>query len=443
MLNQTDHATDSAMLNRMDIKRILSVIEIWVAGFYFAYFLGFNFPQPVTTALNLTSYPVLAILVVSCWKRVLHAASRDWAILLLHFIAFISILWSAAPEVTTIESKTFVRAALFGFYLAVRFGLKGQMRLLSYIFGAGILFSVFASLGFPSYGVTQTGEAAGSWKGIYIFKNLFASTSSLAAILFLLLALEYRKQRWLNIGLLILSLVSLGFSQGRTAAAALLIVLCLLPFRHLFQQAYRQRVVIGAAAVFVSLTVIGIVLGNLEFILVDVLGKNLEFNGRVPIWELMVEFGSQRPWLGHGIGGFWTSEASDYLLTFTWASATRLAGVRFNAHNGYIDLFLQLGVVGLALFGISFVTLLWRTVYVFIRTQAIEIFWVLQTLLFLTIVSLADSLSVGTASGQWILYVSFTSAIAIEYQRLTKRPAAARSAPWRIGITDADHPQRR
>jgi exopolysaccharide production protein ExoQ len=398
-------------------SRIFRAVEPWLVGFYLLYFLGFNLPPNLVALLNISSYAVIGVLVLGCWKRVLYAATRDWPLLLLHLLAFVSVWWSAAPSFTEIESKTFVRAAIFGFYLAVRFGLKGQMRLLSYILGFSMIGSLIAGAVFPSYGVHFDGIYLGAWKGLFTFKNLFASVSSIAALIFLLFALEYKQQRWLNLLMFGLTFMLLVLSQGRTALLTFGIAVGLLPLRQVVQQSYRMKAIVIAGTLLASFGCVALVLSNIQFILVDVFGKNLEFNGRMPIWTLMLEAGSKQPWLGHGVAGFWTSDAATYVLRHTWAAVAEQAGARFNAHNGYIDLFLQLGVIGLGLYLVSFVTVFSRTVYLLFKAPTIEVFWVLQMLVFFALISLADSLSVGTANGQWSLYVGFTSAIAIEYQR--------------------------
>jgi O-antigen ligase len=84
----------------------------------------------------------------------------------------------------------------------------------------------------------------------------------------------------------------------------------------------------------------------------------MEFNGRLPIWTLMVDKVSERPWFGYGYAGFWTSDEAMVILTNTWAASTASEGIRFNAHNGYLDMVLQLGFSGLLLYLLSFLTCL-------------------------------------------------------------------------------------
>ncbi|MBE9013600.1 O-antigen ligase family protein, partial [Pseudanabaenaceae cyanobacterium LEGE 13415] len=268
--------------------------------------------------------------------------------------------------------------------------------------------------------------------GVFQFKNLFASNMAFAIVLFLLVGLGRPKWRGLMLGLCAIAVALLLLSRGRTALAALLITLYLFPFLGVVKQYYKTRVVSVALILITSLMMGLLVLLNLRFIVVDVLGKNLEFNGRLPLWNMMLDKGMEHFWLGHGYAAFWTSGAAYQILTQTWAYEAHRLGIRFNAHNGYLDLFLQLGIVGLSLYLISLVTLFFRTTYLLLRQKSIEVFWVLLTLVLSALVSFADSLSVGTGSAMWSLYVAFATSIAIQYRRLKiddRWEAAPPSAP--------------
>ena len=403
-----------------ELQLLAQKIEPWLAGLYFIYFLGLALPAPVIRIGNIASYGVLLLLILisGCWRQILFACTRDIPLLLLHIMAVVSVVWSVAPEVTADEPKAFVRAAIFGVYIAVRFGLGGEMKLLAKVLGISVVLSLIAGAAFPAYGIETTGEFVGSWKGIFEFKNLFASNMTLSVLLFVLMGLNRPKWRWLIWSLCAISVALLLLSRGKTALAALLITLYLVPIHNMVKQHYKARVVTIAFALIVSLGIALLLFVNLNYIVVDVLGKNLEFNGRLPIWRMMLDKGFEHFWLGHGYAAFWTSGASYTILTQTWAYQAYRLGIRFNAHSGYIDLFLQLGVVGLGLYLISLITVFVKAFYLLLRLKTVEIFWVLETLVLTSLVSTADSLSVGTGGGEWSIYVSFATAIALQYRRL-------------------------
>jgi O-antigen ligase len=110
----------------------------------------------------------------------------------------------------------------------------------------------------------------------------------------------------------------------------------------------RQRSV-GSMLVLASLCVaIGILmLTSVDTILVWS-GRDPTLTGRTLIWQVTWELIQQRPILGYGYGAFWLEggePASVLQEAVRWATPT--------AHNGYMDLLLELGFVGLILFALS------------------------------------------------------------------------------------------
>lgn len=63
---------------------------------------------------------------------------------------------------------------------------------------------------------------------------------------------------------------------------------------------------------------------------------------RTDLWRDLIELGEKHPLLGSGYASFWTSSEGDYVRTiYTWQP--------FQAHNGYVETFLNLGLVGVGL----------------------------------------------------------------------------------------------
>ncbi len=85
-------------------------------------------------------------------------------------------------------------------------------------------------------------------------------------------------------------------------------------------------------------------------------------NGRVPIWESCWEYVQQRPWTGFGYRSFWTperiveiSETQEWLIS--------------SAHNGYLEMALDVGIIAsLALIAII-VLAGWRSVSLYRATN--------------------------------------------------------------------------
>ncbi len=72
------------------------------------------------------------------------------------------------------------------------------------------------------------------------------------------------------------------------------------------------------------------------------LGKSETLTGRTTIWQLAIDAVNLQPLLGHGMGGFWETSQAQILRAYAdWAVP--------HAHNGFLEVALQIGWVGTAL----------------------------------------------------------------------------------------------
>jgi O-antigen ligase len=78
--------------------------------------------------------------------------------------------------------------------------------------------------------------------------------------------------------------------------------------------------------------------------LLELLGKDPTLTGRTELWALVIQFISQRPMLGWGLTAFWTPAnpfSADISNTLGWVVP--------EAHNGLLELLLEIGVAGTGL----------------------------------------------------------------------------------------------
>lgn len=134
-----------------------------------------------------------------------------------------------------------------------------------------------------------------------------------------------------------------ALSQSSTAVAAFVVVAGVASFFGAFRsipRGLRRSVVVLSA-------LLGVLLGlSLFFIdpalLTSVFGRDATFTGRTRIWSAVVQAIGRRPWIGHGFGGIW-DDATPASVRIWSATGFRA----YHAHQGYLDFWLQLGMVGL------------------------------------------------------------------------------------------------
>jgi exopolysaccharide production protein ExoQ len=392
------------MIVQKKTKPLLVATETLVIGLLLLYSLGMKqaLPPAVDTMVNLLSYVTFIPLIFWRWKAIVYILTRDPFPVILVSIATLSFLWSANPSATLIEIRPLFRAMFLGAYMAVRYSTKDQMKIFAWAIG------VIAILSIPS---AIQGNI--EWGNILYFKNLFSCLMGFGTLAFLLISVSDQRNRLITLTMLVVSFLFLILSQGKTSLSALLITLCIIPLYQIVKQNYKIRIAIFLLALLIAGSSVILLFSNLEFIVVDTLGKNLEFNGRVPIWTLMFDKIWEHPVLGYGYVGFWSSENGLYVVDNSWASSDR--DVRFNAHNGYIDLLLQLGFAGLFMHLLHVFTILKRVIHLFILDRSIEYLWMLLYLVFFVLVNFSDSFGAVSSSGLWTMSIAiaFSSSLQV------------------------------
>jgi O-antigen ligase len=88
-------------------------------------------------------------------------------------------------------------------------------------------------------------------------------------------------------------------------------------------------------------------------VIAPLLGRDATLTGRVDLWLILPSYIAQRPWLGYGFAGFWIQDSLNVIQIWTsvgWEPP--------QAHNGWLDAMLELGIVGLTLVVIQVVLIL-------------------------------------------------------------------------------------
>jgi exopolysaccharide production protein ExoQ len=103
--------------------------------------------------------------------------------------------------------------------------------------------------------------------------------------------------------------------------------------------AYFMIVVVGIGILSLTLAAFGT---SLEAIVAQAQGKNATLSDRTYLWADIIRIGKEHPWLGTGYGGFWVDSLYPKLSPMV---DNRPA----EAHNGYLETYANLGLVGVAL----------------------------------------------------------------------------------------------
>lgn len=353
--------------------------------------------------LSLTQYGTYAatfLLLLARWKRTLCTARREFFIWILLTLALFSFLWSDLPAYTLRNAIVAWQTASFSLYMASCYGFKEQLRLIAIAMGIAGILCVFYAILLPGQGVHFDAHA-GAWKGIYTHKNYLSQVATYSSVVFLLLAMNVQRRRWLVYGGLMLSVGLLILSTSKTGLLVFLTLLILLQLYRSLRWRKTKAVLILIIIVLISASILVMIIANAEPIL-NSLGRDLTLTGRTEIWAGAINFIRLRPWLGYGRGAFWHPNAGRSLTIGEVVSPNYQPP---HSHNGYVDLTADLGLVGLSLFFLSFLVT-WIRGYNLVRlTRSSEYIWPILYSSFIILYNFTESSIMKHNSAFWMTYM--------------------------------------
>jgi O-antigen ligase len=295
----------------------------------------------VLSVVQLAIYGIVIFLIVARWKSSTRTAIRDPWVWLFAGCALFSFIWSDFPDWTLKKGITTMQTTSFGLYMASRYSLKEQLEMLGWAMGIIAVFSLLFSAAFPGAAI-EAGVNAGSLRGPFVQKNVLARMMVLGSIVFLLLALENHRHRKLLLGGLSLTVLLILLTGSKTALLLFLTIVILLPLYKALRWSDTLLIPVIITLIVITGSIAVIVVGNWENILLG-LGRDPTLSGRTTMWEVAIELIAKRPWLGYGYQGFWQEGGGAEVI---WKEEGYKPP---HAHNGFINITLDLGLTGLFL----------------------------------------------------------------------------------------------
>ena len=407
-------------MNNKFLLPLINKLEVAICILLIIIIEPLSLPSIVTNITSIISYGFLFIIIVTRGKRFFYIATIDISLLFLLLIVSFSFFWSTDPSESIYQSRLLLRSTLFAIYFAMEYSPGQQIKLLSWAAGIIMILSFGNSILFPASG-TQFINGSMAWSGIYTHKQILGRQMGVAALSFIFHIFNKKIKKIIAVTGLFCSIIILLLSQSKSGLLIILFsILIMFMYKFIVKQKNNRLLLSLIALVFVS--ILGCLISlNVEYMLVDVWGKDLEFNGRLPLWELCFDKISKQPWLGYGYKGFWNSQAGDYVLSNSWAALLpefQDGTINFHAHNGFVDMLLEFGFLGLLIFLIHFLQSFKKIIDLLIYSRAIEFLWMLQICCLLWITNLTES-NIFFASNSliWFLYVSTVLSAAVQYRR--------------------------
>ncbi|MEM9185974.1 MAG: O-antigen ligase family protein [Planctomycetota bacterium] len=264
-------------------------------------------------------------------------------LLLLAYLAlcYTSLLWSAD------RSLTIRKLVVLTLFLSAAVGFVQWLGLRGFTIACGVCAAATLAIGLLAEVRISLFRP---WQGDYRFSGVVHpnETSIIAAVLcmtIVFLVLPAGQRRTLAMLVLAGAAVLLILTKSRTGLAACVVALSIgLLVRA--QASTKALLAGGAIAAAGALILFVASTGAAGVFDVASLGRGehvSSLTGRVPLWNLLLGEAADRPFVGYGYGAFWSARnIDDISREFYWHIP--------QGHSIYIDLILNLGVVGLLAF---------------------------------------------------------------------------------------------
>jgi O-antigen ligase len=370
--------------------------------------------------------------------------SRNWVLVALYVFALVSVAWSQEPETAFRRAAALALSFAFVLYCAARF----PPLLLYRLVGVTLIIIALAGLAaafIPGLGIHAGDNHAGQWRGLTGHKNLFGRILGLGIIwAWVGLCFDVRQPRILSLASFGLFTGLLLLTQSKTPLVAVIAVMLMTPLivYVVSSGSHGTRLTLSVRAAACVLAGAGVAIA-VSWVLPTVftmVGRNESLTGRDTIWEYAIAIGQNHSILGAGFSTFWIdSVTGDFMQRnpyFHNPDAANYNEIMSNAHNGYLDVWLELGWVGASVFGAFLITYLFRVlrgpdaIGVGGKTQRILFMWYAMTFVFIAIYSYTESLFMQPTDLLWFfLCASYVAMRAgpLPLRRVAHRPASLRT----------------
>jgi exopolysaccharide production protein ExoQ len=293
------------------------------------------------------SYLIVAWLIQTKLSSVISLAVHFKMLTLLALLAMSSVVWSQSPPKSLLYGTLYLLSTLFGYYLVIRFKPEEIMAMVSRLGILTAVLSLLVVILLPRFGLTHGDARNGvGWQGLFSDR-----TGAAKSFVYLVSPLFVSRGKRSVIGWMSSILVMMLMIVMARAVTAIFVLFIYLIFLFVLRISRRvdSRLKMMAIVAGGFLAVLAVIIG-IEYgaEVLKAFGRNPTLTGRTAIWRALAISILKRPLLGYGYFAFWQGIKGEsgrviYLTHWTFGYA----------HNGIIEIFLQLGSTGAVIFFIT------------------------------------------------------------------------------------------
>ena len=318
-------------------------------------------------------------------------------------LTLLSTGWSADPGITFRRRAALLATTLFVIDFTFRHSIHEQLRRICFVLGLAVLLSVVVQVCWPGSTPAVDATYGEGSNGVFEKKGGFARIIVLFALAFI--TAHSGRRTFVENGLVVFCAFALiGATQSKSALVVLAASLSVRAAIRMLFTARHPRLV-WLAVLVTGLPGFYLASTNLEY-LAGTVGRDATLTGRVGIWDLACAGFLKKPLFGHGYSAFWNTspEALKINSVLHWAVP--------HAHNGLLDLALQIGLVGLFVYLAYFAISVRRAVEYARSNLLVGRVWPLAFLAFTLLYSITEDSPLASNSMFWIVYASVACSLA-------------------------------
>jgi exopolysaccharide production protein ExoQ len=280
-----------------------------------------------------------SVLIFTRLPAVFALGQRTKVLLGLPILALISSAWSDSARQSIVSAVILLVFTLFALYIASSFDSTGQFELLMLSGGVALVISIGLSLFVPALGAPGH-----NWRGIFAHKQNCAAVCTLLLVTAVHWRASGSNQKVFRALYAMMCCTMIVMSQSRTGWALAIVALGLSGSLLLLQKMPIKDALFTAMIVCGIFAVIAFAVYANAALLLPAVGKDPTLSERTVIWAAVWTTIAKQPLLGYGYAAFWTGllgPSLNIVLISGWALA--------QAQNGFLDMWLQVGIVGVLL----------------------------------------------------------------------------------------------
>ena len=297
----------------------------------------------------LFTFPCIYIFLSKGKNVVLNSLANALPIVSIIVYCALSSLWSQEPLLTLRRTIALLIGFSYALYLVNRYSARQLIQLIFSCLFYLLIFTFIAVMFFS--GVHQGDEHEGAWQGFTGHKNSLGRYMAAGVIISFGLYTYYGRRRYIFIAL-VFALV-LILSTSKTSLAS-----CLIAIGFYFLSVYlitgtlffgknRHPVKLRVMIITVFVSIVTFIFYLILPDVLELLNRDYTFSGRIKIWRYAMLISGDFNLFGAGYRTFWIDSVTwDYFYYNPYWGGSKVTG---NGHSGYVDVFVELGYVGVGL----------------------------------------------------------------------------------------------